>query len=122
MRPRRPAPIIIRMDATAIRGLTMRLLPLLPVAGDGVAGAGVAAGVTGAGAGRVGAAADFSMTVASFVMAASSATAALFIAALACMHLVDPPAGQINKSGEVLRPGQPRGLKAAHLAGGGSGP
>src|SRR6516164_296410 len=71
MRPRRPAPIIIRMDATAIRGLTMRLLPLLPVAGDGVA-----AGVTGAGAGRVGAAAGFSMTVASSVMAASSVTAA----------------------------------------------
>jgi hypothetical protein len=38
------------------------------------------------------------------------------------VHGVDPLARQIGKSGEVLRPGQPGGLKAAHLAGGGSGP
>jgi hypothetical protein len=35
------------------------------------------------------------------------------------MHLVDPLARQIGKDGEVLRPGQPLGLEAAHLAGGG---
>jgi hypothetical protein len=38
------------------------------------------------------------------------------------VHLVDPLAGQIGQSGEVLGPGQPLGLEAAHLAGGGSHP
>ena len=38
------------------------------------------------------------------------------------VHLVNPPAGQIGKSGEVLGPGQPLRLEAAHLAGRGSGP
>jgi hypothetical protein len=33
------------------------------------------------------------------------------------MHGVDPVARQIGKSSEVLRPGQPLGLEAAHLAG-----
>src|SRR5260370_2643395 len=38
------------------------------------------------------------------------------------VHLVDPPAGQICKSGEVLGPGQPLRLEATHLAGRGSTP
>src|SRR6267154_5414782 len=36
------------------------------------------------------------------------------------VHGVDPLARQIGKSSEVLRPGQPLGLEAAHLAGRGS--
>jgi hypothetical protein len=32
------------------------------------------------------------------------------------VHLVDPSSGQIGKSGEVLRMGQPFRLEAAHLA------
>src|ERR1700704_334533 len=36
------------------------------------------------------------------------------------VHHVDPPAGQIGKSGEVRRTGQPLSLKATHLAGRGS--
>src|SRR3954462_6597346 len=31
-------------------------------------------------------------------------------------HFVDPPTGQINKSGNVLGPAQPLRLKAPHLA------
>jgi len=38
------------------------------------------------------------------------------------VHLVDPPAGQIGKSNEVLGPGQPLRLEAAHLAGRGGRP
>jgi hypothetical protein len=38
------------------------------------------------------------------------------------VHLVDPPARQIGESGEVLRPGQPLGLEASHLAGRGGRP
>jgi hypothetical protein len=37
------------------------------------------------------------------------------------MHGVDPTAGQVGERGEVLRPGQPLRLEAAHLAGGGGG-
>src|SRR6516162_1398894 len=39
------------------------------------------------------------------------------------VHLVDPPAGQISKSGKVLGPTEPLRLEAAHLArrGGSSG-
>jgi len=33
------------------------------------------------------------------------------------VDLVNPPTGQIGKSNEVLRPGQPLRLEAAHLAG-----
>jgi hypothetical protein len=33
------------------------------------------------------------------------------------VHLVDPLAGQISERGKVLRPAQPPGLEAAHLAG-----
>jgi len=33
------------------------------------------------------------------------------------VHLVNPPAGQISKSNEVLGPGQPLRLEAPHLAG-----
>ena len=36
------------------------------------------------------------------------------------VHLVDPPTGQIGKSGEIIRPGQPLRLEATHLAGKGS--
>ena len=38
------------------------------------------------------------------------------------VHRVDPLARQIGESGEVLRPRQPLGLEAAHLAGRGAGP
>jgi hypothetical protein len=38
------------------------------------------------------------------------------------VHRVDPQARQIGEGGEVLRPGQPLGLEAAHLAGRGSPP
>ena len=36
------------------------------------------------------------------------------------VHLVDPPARQVGEGSEVLRPHQPLGLEAAHLAGRGS--
>jgi hypothetical protein len=32
------------------------------------------------------------------------------------VHGVDPPAGQVGESGEILGLRQPRGLEAAHLA------
>ena len=38
------------------------------------------------------------------------------------VYLVDPPARQIRESGEVLGPGQPLRLEAAHLAGRGGRP
>ena len=38
------------------------------------------------------------------------------------MHLVDPLAGQIGESGDVLRPAQPLRLETAHLAGRGGRP
>ena len=38
------------------------------------------------------------------------------------VHRVDPLARQVGEGSEVLRPHQPLGLEAAHLAGGGSRP
>jgi hypothetical protein len=38
------------------------------------------------------------------------------------VHLADPPSGQTGERGEILGPGQPLRIEAAHLAGRGSTP
>jgi hypothetical protein len=62
-----------------------------------------------------------------FLFAVSRALARLHVEhddprRMAGVRVVDPPSGQIGKSGGVLRPSQPLGLKTAHLDGRGGRP
>jgi hypothetical protein len=71
-------------------------------------------------------AAEVAVVGAAFLLAVGRALARIHVEHddpwwAAGVHLVDPPSGQIGESGDVLGPGQPLGLEAAHLAGRGGG-